>query len=132
MLSYWWLTIIWSATNTLMASNSESDGSLLRGHGLMARDRDNAMAQKEKCLCPAIRQDDRDFDHLVQAMEGHTGGARPGNVTIATCWDAGRLDIVRVGVRPDPDRLFTQAAREPHMLACAYDRSQQWLDHVYS
>lgn len=34
------------------------------------------------------------------------------DVTIATCWDADRLDLGRVGIRVDPSQLCTAAAKE--------------------
>ena len=47
-----------------------------------------------------------------------------------TCWDADRLDLGRVGIRPDPRRLFTAAARSPELLSWAYQRSLRYgLNH---
>lgn len=46
-----------------------------------------------------------------------------GDPTIATCWDADRLDLLRVGIRPDPARLVTEAARDPEVLEWAMARS---------
>ena len=46
-----------------------------------------------------------------------------GDATVLTCWDADRLDLGRVGIRPDPKYLCTPAARDPEMLASAYLRS---------
>jgi uncharacterized protein len=40
-----------------------------------------------------------------------------------TCWDADRLDLGRVGIRPDPARLCNEAARHPKLLSEAYERS---------
>jgi uncharacterized protein len=46
-----------------------------------------------------------------------------GDVTVQTCWDADRLDLGRVGIRPVASRLCTPAARAPDVIAWAYARS---------
>ena len=38
-------------------------------------------------------------------------------------WDADRLDLGRVGIRPAPKRLCTDAARAPEVVLAAYVRS---------
>jgi uncharacterized protein len=60
---------------------------------------------------------------LLTACRGHSEGLTTGDITVLTCWDADRLDLGRVGVRPRPDRLCTEAARDPVMLEWAYKRS---------
>lgn len=56
--------------------------------------------------------DDRRFDLLVRACREHTSAHAPtGDPTVDTCLDADRLDLARVGILPDPDRLLTDAAR---------------------
>lgn len=52
-----------------------------------------------------------EMDLLRRACEGHSHGGLMGPVTVQTCWDADRLDLGRVGVRPDPERLGSPAAR---------------------
>lgn len=66
-----------------------------------------------------------DLRLLVLACEGHSDGATEADITVATCWDADRLDLGRVGIKPRPDRLCTEAARNPEMIAWAYRRSGQ-------
>jgi uncharacterized protein len=56
---------------------------------------------------------------LVTTCAGHTNGSTDGHITVQTCWDADRLDLRRVGIPPDPARLCTSAAREPHLFAWA-------------
>ena len=58
---------------------------------------------------------DDDFKILIRACSGHTF-ADPSttidfNQTISICWDADRLDLTRIGINPDPKRLFTEEAR---------------------
>jgi len=65
----------------------------------------------------------RQLDLLVQACEGHSLGGIKACATVMTCWDADRLDLGRVGIKPDPAMLCTQAARQQSMLEWAYKRS---------
>ena len=66
--------------------------------------------------------DDR-FDLLVEACSRHTDGRTDGDVTVQTCWDADRLDLGRVGVRPWPERLCTDTAKDPDMIDWAHRRA---------
>ena len=58
---------------------------------------------------------DIDFKKLIRACSGHTFAEPNNNVNldyeILICWDADRLDLTRVGIRPDPRKLFTIEAR---------------------
>lgn len=54
---------------------------------------------------------DEQFDLLYAACEGHTDQLYHSNPTIATCWDADRLDLGRVGNRPNPKYLNTDFAK---------------------
>ena len=60
------------------------------------------------------------LDLLCKAMRGHSGGQVHRDPTIQTCWDADRLDLGRVGIRPDPYFLSSLAA--PHIQS-AYEWS---------
>jgi uncharacterized protein len=60
---------------------------------------------------------------LVVACEGHSDGLLQEDITVCTCWDADRLDLGRVGIRPDPTKLCTTAAKLPEMIEWAYKRS---------
>ena len=44
-------------------------------------------------------------------------------MTVQTCWDADRLDLGRVGIKPDARYLCTAEAANPEMIAWAYERS---------
>lgn len=61
---------------------------------------------------------------LVEACTDHTRGDTIAEITVATCWDADRLDLARVGKIPRPDRLSTEAARDPVIIAWACSRSR--------
>ena len=56
--------------------------------------------------------DDERFELLHHACEWHTDGEFHDDPTIATCWDADRLDLGRVGIVPDPAYLSTAFGRE--------------------
>ncbi len=55
--------------------------------------------------------DDR-FELLHYACIWHTDGEHHDDPTIATCWDADRLDLGRVGIIPDPEFMSTDFGRE--------------------
>ena len=63
-----------------------------------------------------------DLELLVMACEGHSEGTREAPLIVQVCWDADRLDLGRVGIRPEPRRLCTAPARDPRYLAFAW----QW------
>jgi len=48
---------------------------------------------------------------LDYACRYHTQGWLDAPGAVQVCWDADRLDLWRVGTRPDPSRLCTRAAR---------------------
>ena len=55
---------------------------------------------------------DDSFDLLYCACEWHSHGKLSSDPTIGACWDADRLDLVRIGIIPDPRFLSTPAGRE--------------------
>lgn len=62
---------------------------------------------------------------LVYACACHSDGLTEAHVTVQTCWDADRLDLGRIGIRPDPRHLCTAAAKEPATIQWAFGRSQE-------
>ena len=67
--------------------------------------------------------DTSELSCLMTACHGHSDGMTVGDITVLTCWDADRLDLGRVGIKPRPHRLCTEAARDPVILEWAYRRS---------
>lgn len=67
----------------------------------------------ERINARLLRFDDTALGLLVEACIGHSDGELHAHPTVATCWDADRLDLCRLGIEPDPDRLCTDAARQP-------------------
>lgn len=63
-------------------------------------------------------------DQLLKAIAGHTTGRAPIDVTVATCWDADRLDMGRLSRRPDPAFLFNDAAKAPDFIEYCWRRSR--------
>ena len=67
---------------------------------------------------------ENDLELLIVACRDHTFGLTTGDPTVITCWDADRLDIGRVSIRPDPARLCTDAARDAEVIEWAWHRSR--------
>ena len=51
---------------------------------------------------------DEEFALLCKACELHTVCHRTGNPTIDACFDADRLDLMRVGIIPNPKKMATE------------------------
>ena len=62
---------------------------------------------------------------LKHACALHTQGLTLAEPTVQVCWDADRLDIGRIGVKPDLKLLCTDAAKQPKILEWAWRRSQR-------
>lgn len=60
-----------------------------------------------------------EFEYLCEAMRLHSDGHTTGEPAVVACWDADRLDLARVGIRPHPHRLCTEPARESKVIAAA-------------
>ena len=61
---------------------------------------------------------------LTEACRYHSMGRLSKDVTIQTCWDADRLDLGRVGERPNPTYLGNKAARDNEFIKAALLRSK--------
>jgi uncharacterized protein len=66
---------------------------------------------------------DAQFALLYEACAAHADGLTAADITIQTCWDADRLDLGRVGMRPEPTRLCTDAAKQPEIINWADGRA---------
>lgn len=91
------------------------------GHGARGAELARALAGT------AFTIDAPGLELLAEACCGHTRGKSAADPTIATCWDADRLDLGRVGTMPRPERLCTEAARDPEVIAWAWGRSLRWV-----
>ena len=66
---------------------------------------------------------DDEMNLLVEALSYHSDGHTEGDVTVQVCWDADRLDLGRVGIRPSASKLCTNSAKALDVLEPAYTRS---------
>lgn len=69
--------------------------------------------------------DDERFDQLFVACRDHTLGHTEADVNIQTCWDADRLDLLRVFITPNAKKLCTEAARDPELMERCNDRAKR-------
>jgi uncharacterized protein len=88
-----------------------------RGHG------PRAAAFARELRGHVLDLDDARFELLENACRYHADGLTTGDPTVLTCWDADRLDLGRVGIRPDPRYLCTPAACDADVILWAYRRS---------
>jgi len=79
-----------------------------------------ALTYHAEGLLPAS---DAELDLLVIACSGHTVERTHADDTIATCWDADRLDLPRVGINVDPAYLCTDAAKDAMLIRGAEVRA---------
>jgi uncharacterized protein len=86
-----------------------------------------AAAIAQKIAGDLIELTDHELAPLLDACTGHSDGHLIADVTVMTCWDADRLDLGRVGIRPDPGRLCNEAAQDSRLIEAAYERSLRGL-----
>lgn len=60
---------------------------------------------------------------LCKAIDGHSDGETEASRVVQICWDSDRLDLGRVGVRPDPRYLCTEHAKKFSTIEAAWKRS---------
>lgn len=73
---------------------------------------------------------DEKLELLQYACAYHCDGLTEAGVTVQTCWDADRLDLGRIDIKPDPRYLCTEGAKDPEMLEWAFRRSQKVVYQV--
>jgi uncharacterized protein len=88
------------------------------GHG------ERAAAFAESLRGTLIHLSAEEFALLYEAIRDHELGRTKGDVTVITCWDADRLDLGRVGRRPNPIYLGTEYAKRKETIEWAYRRSR--------
>ena len=71
-------------------------------------------------------EDDK-MELLDEALRYHSDGYVEADITIQVCWDADRLDLGRVGIRPSYHKLCTATAKSPFVMETAFKRSQAVL-----
>ena len=73
----------------------------------------------------AFDLEDAEMGLLAFACEEHTKGGVDPDPTVGVCWDADRLNLWRVGIRPNPRFLSTEAARSEERIAWAHGLQQE-------
>jgi uncharacterized protein len=71
----------------------------------------------------AFELDDERFALLEQACSEHTSGLTKADPSVQVCWDADRLDLFRVGIRPAPYYLCTEPAKDSEVMEWANKRA---------
>jgi uncharacterized protein len=64
---------------------------------------------------------------LCEACDGHTHGHTKAELTVQVCWDADRLDLMRVNIMPQQRYLCTSEAKQPEVIEWAVNRSLAWV-----
>lgn len=70
-------------------------------------------------LTSQLTLDERRLETLLEAITRHTDGEVSDDPTIGACWDADRLDLVRIGFPMNPAMLSTAAARSSSLQRSA-------------
>lgn len=70
---------------------------------------------------------DEQYHLLWWAMRDHSHGHRVNEPTVQACWDADRLDLGRVGIKPEAKYLGSEYARRKDVIEAAWQESQNWL-----
>ena len=75
------------------------------------------------------------FDKLYHACKFHTTEHRFGDATIDTCYDADRLDLGRVGIMLDPNKMATAygatIARKSLKAGVEPEEMREWITSNY-
>lgn len=71
-----------------------------------------------------IQGGQQELEQLLVAIRDHTRVIHTTDLVIGSCWDADRLDIGRIGIKPDKKYFNTQAAKADSMIRWAYLRSR--------
>ena len=66
---------------------------------------------------------DAEMWQLTEALAHHSSGQTFSHPTVQACWDADRLDLARVGTRPDPQYLCHSFSKRPDVIDAAIQRS---------
>ena len=99
-------------------------------HDLERRNDDQDLAHGERAAILAERLNKTymklSADRLLllqTACMFHSDGKQLGDPTCMVCWDADRLDLGRVGIEPNPDKLCTRLAKDPDFIDECWRRS---------
>jgi uncharacterized protein len=74
--------------------------------------------------------DNDELELLCYACNLHADGFTEGDITVQTCWDSDRLDLMRVGIMPNKKYLCTELAKQDAMILSAIARSRNLLEVI--
>lgn len=77
------------------------------GHDPLHGSRASAFAYKLREAGTIADLSNAEFYQLQYALATHSDGHTDAPLAVGCCWDADRLDLPRVGTRPDPKRMAT-------------------------
>lgn len=63
----------------------------------------------------SLRIEEDEASDLIYACKRHSDGLTTDDPTVGACWDADRLDLIRVGIEADINLMSTEAGR--HMAS---------------
>ena len=66
---------------------------------------------------------DKEIELLTEALKYHSDSYTEADITVQVCWDADRLDLGRVGIKPTTHKLCTASAKSVDVLEATYERS---------
>jgi uncharacterized protein len=70
---------------------------------------------------------EEEMELLDEALRYHSDGYVDADITVQVCWDADRLDLGRVGIRPSFHKLCTASAKSERFIEAAYRRSRSFI-----
>ena len=70
---------------------------------------------------------DQEIEQLKEACRLHTIRHRTDDATVNACFDADRLDLGRVGITPNPEKMATAAGRILAEKMALEDPKEDWL-----
>ena len=91
---------------------------------------DSLHGQRAAEFCDTLKNrwfafDDTDLRLLRTACRYHTNENFHPNATVQACWDADRLDLGRIGIRPSKERLGAYLEKHDDLVQAAIARSRQ-------
>lgn len=75
-----------------------------------------------------INLTEEEINKAIIACEGHTDVLFHNDIDISTCWDSDRLDLMRVGIYPDPDLLNNDLAKEDWIIEQRSEIAEEWQE----
>lgn len=95
-------------------------------------DRDPEHGSRAADYAQAIRGtlfelNEEEMELLDEALRYHSDGYVDADITVQVCWDADRLDLGRVGIRPSYHKLCSASAKSERFIEAAYRRSRSLI-----